>query len=141
MHAGGIVVIANGKTPGILERIFSGEEIGTLFVPGSRMAGKRRWLAFATTVRGQATINANAAAALLHRQASLLVSGVTACQGEFSAGQVIAVHDADGHTIGKGIAEHGSQQLSAMLSAGGPQRGVLVRRENFLVLSGKEPDV
>ena len=118
MHAGGMVVIANGKTPGILERIFQGDEVGTLFLPGSRMAGKRRWLAFATTVRGQVTINANAATALLHRQASLLVSGVTACQGEFSAGQVIAVHGPDGNIIGKGIAERGSQQLSAMLAAG-----------------------
>jgi glutamate 5-kinase len=141
MHAGGMVVIANGKTPGILERVFQGEEVGTLFVPSSRMAGKRRWLAFATTVRGEATINANAAKALLHRQASLLVSGVTACQGEFSAGQVIAVLDPDGHIIGKGISELGSQQLSAMLASGESRRGVLVRRENFLILPARETDV
>jgi len=65
-------------------------------LPGSRLAGKRRWLAFATTVRGQVTINTNAARALLHRQASLLISGVTASEGEFSAGQVIAVLDPEG---------------------------------------------
>lgn len=141
MQAGGMVVIANGKTPGILERIFQGEEVGTLFLPGSRMAGKRRWLAFATTVRGQATINANAANALLQRQASLLISGVTACQGEFSAGQVIAVLDPEGNIIGKGIAELGSQQLAAMLSSGAGRRGVLLRRENFLILSTMEPNV
>ncbi len=141
MQAGGMVVIANGKTPGILERVFQGEEVGTLFLPGSRMAGKRRWLAFATTVRGEATINTKAAEALLHRQASLLVSGVTACQGEFSAGQVIAVLDPEGNIIGKGIAELSSQQLAAALSSGESRRGVLVRRENFLILSAKEPDV
>jgi glutamate 5-kinase len=141
MQAGGMVVIANGKTPGILERVFQGEEVGTVFVPGSRMAGKRRWLAFATTVRGQATINVNAAKALLQRQASLLISGVTACEGEFSAGQVIAVHGPEGDIIGKGIAELSSQQLAAMLSSGESRRGVLVRRENFLILSAKEPDV
>ena len=141
MQAGGMVVIANGKAPGILERIFQGEEVGTLFLPGSRMAGKRRWLAFATTVRGEATINANAANALLQRQASLLISGVTACQGEFSAGQVIAVLDPEGNIIGKGIAELGSQQLAAMLSSGAGRRGVLVRRENFLILSTRETNV
>lgn len=139
MHAGGMVVIANGKAPSILEQVFRGDKVGTLFLPGSRMAGKRRWLAFATTVRGQAAINANAANALLHRQASLLVSGVTACSGEFSAGQVIAVADADGHIIGKGIAEFSSQQLSAMLTADGSRRGVLVRRENFLILEKAVP--
>ena len=141
MQAGGMVVIANGKTPGILERVFQGDEVGTLFLPGSRMAGKRRWLAFATTVRGEATINANAARALLQRQASLLISGVTACQGEFSSGQVIAVLDPEGNIIGKGIAELGSQQLAAMLSSGARQRGVLVRRENFLILTAREPNV
>jgi glutamate 5-kinase len=142
MHAGGLVVIANGKTPGILEGIFQGDEVGTIFLPGSRMAGKRRWLAFATTVRGLVTINANARIALLNRQASLLISGVTATQGEFSAGQVIAVLGPGGHTIGKGIAECGSQELSRLLNAGGTQRGILVRRENFLLLAkGESRDV
>jgi glutamate 5-kinase len=75
---------------------------------------------------------------LLHRQASLLISGVTACEGEFSAGQVIAVLDPEGNIIGKGIAEVGSQQLAAKLSSGEAKRGVLVRRENFLILIGKE---
>ena len=141
MQAGGMVVIANGRSPGILERVFQAEEVGTLFLPGSRMAGKRRWLAFATTVRGKACINANAAKALLHRQASLLISGVTTSEGEFSAGQVIAVHDPDGNIIGKGIAELGSQQLAAMISSGESKRGVLVRRENFLILAMKESNV
>jgi glutamate 5-kinase len=140
MHAGGMVVIANGKTRGILERILLGEPVGTLFLPGSRMAGKRRWLAFATTVRGHATINTDAAKALLHRQASLLISGVTGCEGEFTAGQVITVRDVNGNIIGKGIAEFSCQQLTEMLAADSPKRGILVRRENFLILSAKETE-
>jgi glutamate 5-kinase len=31
--SGGIAVIANGRTPGILDRLFGGEHVGTLFVP------------------------------------------------------------------------------------------------------------
>jgi glutamate 5-kinase len=141
MHAGGLVVIANGKTPGILERIFNGEAVGTLFLPGSRMAGKRRWLAFATTARAHVTINTNAKNALLNRQASLLISGVTGCKGEFSAGQVIAVLDTEGEIIGKGIAECSGQELLAMLSAGPVRRGILVRRENFLITRKEQLDV
>jgi glutamate 5-kinase len=138
MHAGGMVIIANGQTPGILHEIFSGGNVGTLFLPGSRMAGKKRWLAFATTERGRVCINSNAGKALLHGHASLLISGVTGCNGDFSSGQVISVIGADGETIGRGIAECGSQELSHMLSSSkGPPRGVLVRRENFLVLSEK----
>jgi glutamate 5-kinase len=139
MHAGGMVIIANGQTPGILNQIFSGENVGTMFLPGSRMAGKKRWLAFATTERGRVSINANAGKALLEGHASLLISGVTGCKGEFSSGQVISVVDAAGRAIGRGIAECGSQELFRMLSSNDrPLRGVLVRRENFIILSGKE---
>jgi len=136
MHSGGLVVIANGKTPGILEGVFRGDPTGTLFLPGSRMAGKRRWLAFATTVRGKVTINANAASAVQNRRASLLVSGVTSCEGRWSTGQVIAIHDAEGRSIGKGITEIDAHQLAVMLSSGsssGSPRGVLIRRENLLL--------
>jgi glutamate 5-kinase len=133
MHAGGLVVIANGKTPRILEEIFRAAPVGTLFLPGSRMAGKRRWLAFATTARGSVTINANAASAVRNGRASLLASGVTACDGRWSTGQVIAIHGADGRNMGKGIAEIDAHQLTAMLSSGAGPRGVLVRRENLLL--------
>jgi glutamate 5-kinase len=139
MHAGGIVIIANGQTRGILEQVFAGEMLGTLFLPGSRMAGKKRWLAFATTERGSVSINASAGKAVLHGHASLLISGVTGCNGEFSSGQVISVVDADGKVIGRGVAECGSQELSRILaSQNGPARGVLVRRENFLILEERE---
>jgi glutamate 5-kinase len=134
MHSGGLVVIANGKTSGILDKIFSGAAVGTLFLPGSRMAGKRRWLAFATTVRGKVTINANAAAAVQNRRASLLASGITSFSGRWSTGQVIAIQDEDSVDVGKGIAEMDSQQLSSILnSAAGSVRGVLIRRENLLL--------
>jgi glutamate 5-kinase len=35
-EAGGFAVVANGKTPHVLDRIFAGEEIGTLFLPAPR---------------------------------------------------------------------------------------------------------
>lgn len=139
MHAGGMVVIANGKTPEIVQQIFAGRDVGTLFLPGSRMAGKKRWLAFASMERGQISINANAVKAVLHGHASLLISGVTGAKGDFSSGQVISILDHEGKVIGRGLAECGSQELSRRLgSSNGQVRGVLVRRENFLILSGKE---
>ncbi|HQQ76526.1 MAG TPA: glutamate 5-kinase [Thermoanaerobaculia bacterium] len=35
-RAGGIAVIANGRTPGILDRLFGGDAVGTLFVPAAQ---------------------------------------------------------------------------------------------------------
>ena len=34
-RSGGIAVIANGRTPGILDRLFGGDHVGTVFVPQS----------------------------------------------------------------------------------------------------------
>src|ERR687885_793837 len=52
MRAGCVAVIANGRRPDTLARVFAGEEVGTAFVPTSRMAGKRRWITYAAGVRG-----------------------------------------------------------------------------------------
>jgi glutamate 5-kinase len=133
MKAGGLVVIANGKTPKIVEKVFHGEEHGTVFLPGTRIAGKKRWLAFASAVRGEVTINANAKSALTESHASLLISGVTALEGNFASGQVIAVKDAEGRSVGRGIAACGSQQLAGLLKGEGALKGLLIRRENFLL--------
>jgi glutamate 5-kinase len=35
-ETGGLAVVANGKTPHVLDRLFAGEEIGTLFLPARR---------------------------------------------------------------------------------------------------------
>src|SRR6185312_14550147 len=34
MHAGGMVIIANGQTRGVLEQVFAGDNVGTLFLRG-----------------------------------------------------------------------------------------------------------
>jgi len=133
MLAGGLTVIANGKTAGILGEIFAGKPLGTLFLPRSRMAGKRRWLAFASTVRGRVTINANACTALQSRHASLLLSGVTSVDGTFAAGEVVFVLDSGGQIVGRGIAEFDSGRLAALLEHSRPVKGTLIRRERFLL--------
>src|ERR1019366_10278268 len=64
MHAGGVAVIANGKKTGVLDLIFDGEPTGTVFLSKTRMAGKRRWIAYAAGVRGRVIVNAGAHDAL-----------------------------------------------------------------------------
>src|ERR1700734_4094465 len=41
LHAGKRVIIANGRTPRVLERIAAGEHVGTLFVPASKPVGEK----------------------------------------------------------------------------------------------------
>src|ERR1019366_3154367 len=91
MHAGGVAVIANGKKPDTLDRIFAGDAPGTVFLSKTktRMAGKRRWIAYAAGVRGRVVVNAGARDALTSGKASLLASGVVRVEGEFEAAEVV----------------------------------------------------
>ncbi|HYG79118.1 MAG TPA: glutamate 5-kinase, partial [Pyrinomonadaceae bacterium] len=94
MRAGGVAVIANGRRPDILAQIFAGEAVGTTFMSSSRMAGKRRWIAYAAGVRGRLVVNDGARRALLGGKASLLSSGVVRVEEQFEPQSVVAIADA-----------------------------------------------
>src|SRR5215213_8989591 len=94
MRAGGVAVIANGARADVLEQIFAGEAVGTTFMSSSRMAGKRRWIAYAAGVRGRLVVNDGARDALLGGKASLLSSGVVRVEEQFEPQSVVAITDA-----------------------------------------------
>ena len=73
---GGRVLIANGKIPYVIKKIFTGEEIGTMFLPQTEeLSDKKRWIGYATNIIGQIVVNDGAKKALL-AQKSLLPIGV-----------------------------------------------------------------
>src|SRR5207245_8210793 len=56
--AGESVIIANGTRPGVLDSIFAGEPVGTLFLPhGSSVPAWKRWLGFATRPKGRLVVD------------------------------------------------------------------------------------
>lgn len=139
MQAGGVAVIANGKTPEILDLVFAGEQIGTAFMSTSRMAGKRRWITYAAGVRGRVIVNEGAREAIMGGKASLLASGVVRVEQQFAPQDVVSIADADGHEFARGIVNCASEEAARLIEGTLPrqtgERGrVLVTRDN-LVLS------
>jgi len=146
MQAGGVAVIANGKRPDALARIFDGEPVGTVFLSKTRMAGKRRWIAFAAGVRGRVVVNAGARDALTGGKASLLASGVVRVEGEFEAAEVVSIVDAEGLEFARGISDYSRGDAECMIGNGskGPANGrangrasVLVKRDNIVLMDRK----
>ena len=115
MQAGGVAVIANGKKPDTLDRIFAGEPTGTVFLSKTRMAGKRRWIAYAAGVRGRVIVNAGAHDALTGGKASLLASGVIGVEGEFDAAEVVSIVDAEGLEFARGISDYSRGEAEGMI--------------------------
>ncbi len=142
MHAGGMAIIANGKDPKVVERIFSGDPIGTVFVSEKRMAGKRRWIAYAAGVRGRVVVNTGARDALTGGKASLLASGVVRVEGEFDAMEVVTILDSEGHEFARGISDFSRNDAESMIGnqpEAGKRRAngrasVLVKRDNIVLL-------
>ncbi len=115
--AGGAVLMANGSLDGILDRIFRGEAVGTLFLPqGDSMPAWKRWLGYTARPQGQFTIDDGAKRAILEQGKSLLPVGVRVVAGEFGKGSVIAICDAAGAEIGRGLSNYTS--IEAALVAG-----------------------
>lgn len=105
---GGKVLIANGKIPSVINRIFSGEDIGTMFLPSDKnLSGKKRWIGYATNIIGKIVVNQGAKEALLQEK-SLLPIGVVKVIEDFKKGDVISILDEDNHEIARGIVNYDS---------------------------------
>lgn len=138
MQAGGIAVIANGTTPAVLDQIFAGVQIGTTFMPASRMAGKRRWLAYAADVRGRVIVNEGARDAIIAGKASLLASGVVRVEQHFDQQDVVSIADCEGREIARGIINCASAEAAALVDETGKHQAgerarVLVTRDNMVL--------
>jgi len=115
--AGGAVIMANGSEDGILDRIFEGESVGTLFLPqGDSMPAWKRWLGYTARPKGQFSIDDGAKRAILEQGKSLLPVGVKIVSGEFGKGSVISICDYSGLEIGRGLSNYASTE--AVLVAG-----------------------
>ncbi len=108
--AGGCLIIADGREKNILRQIFSGEDAGTLFLPGNRVCSRKRWLKFFAKSAGKLFVDAGAEAALKKDGKSLLCAGMTGAEGSFKRGDCVEICGADGRNIGCGLVNFSSDE-------------------------------
>lgn len=129
-RAGVPLVIAPGRRFDVLPRILDGEDEGTLFLPQSgRLTARKRWIAFFQRVAGVLEIDDGAVRALRDSGKSLLAPGIRTVTGEFAAGDVVAIRDAEGREVARGIVRRGSAELR-----GARATGEAVHRDDLVVL-------
>jgi glutamate 5-kinase len=105
--AGESVIIANGNTPDILDAIFSGEDVGTLFLPhGGTLPAWKRWLGFTARPKGRLHLDQGARQAIEKQGRSLLAIGIVRVSGSFSKGDVVALSDPDGVEFARGLSNY-----------------------------------
>ena len=125
------LIIASGRKKQVLARVVNGEEEGTLFVPQPiRLQGRKRWIAFFHYPKGTLFVDAGARKALRESGKSLLPPGVTRCDGDFEAGEVVRICDLDGTEFARGIAGFTAGEIKGRKL----QRVEVVHRDNLVIL-------
>ena len=109
--SGASTVIAWGRERDVLLRLAKGEAIGTLLVaPTQKQQARKQWMADHLQLRGSITVDKGAVDKVRKEGKSLLPIGMTAVEGEFSRGEVIAILDPQGVEIARGLANYASAE-------------------------------
>jgi glutamate 5-kinase len=110
------VFIGDGQSCTLLPDLLQGTAEGTFFVPSELPLGARkRWLAFFSRPAGTLVLDAGATEAIRHKGGSLLAKGVTACEGDFQAGDTVALAAPDGTLVARGQVAYSQAELSGLL--------------------------
>ena len=105
-------LIVSGKVPFVLEKVFSGQDLGTWIMPEERAIPRRKyWLAYNLDPLGDVQVDAGARDALIMRGKSLLPIGIRRVHGCFEPGDLIRVLGPNGSQIGVGLTNFSSEDL------------------------------
>ncbi len=142
-RSGAATVIAWGREPGILGRIAAGDEVGTFFVPAREpIVARKRWLAGQLQSKGRLRLDAGAVRVLRQAGRSLLAVGVTAVEGDFQRGELVACIGPDGAEVAKGLVNYSAEESRKIM--GQPSERIeavlgyvdepeLIHRDNLVV--------
>ena len=115
---GGRVLIANGKIPYVISKIFDKEDIGTIFLPTKEnLPDKKRWIGYATNIRGQLIVNEGAKKAVLEQYSSLLPIGIINVINDFRQGEVVSICDENNVEFARGMVNYSSEECRKIVGA------------------------
>ncbi len=142
--SGASTVIAWGRESDVLLRLAAGEAIGSELVATTpKLAARKQWMVDHLQLRGAVVVDQGAVTKLRDEGKSLLPIGVIEVHGEFQRGDVIAVRDAAGAELARGLANYSSTETRLIarkpssqieLALGFVNESELIHRTN-LVLS------
>jgi len=142
--AGESVILANGTKDGILDAVFAGENVGTLFLPhGNVVPAWKRWLGYTARPKGKVVVDAGAQDAVRRKGKSLLPIGILRVTGSFRKGDVITLANAGGEEFARGLTNYSSEDASRICGLRSDQIGMVlgtqpyeevVHRDNLVVI-------
>lgn len=117
-------LIVPGREPGILDRAFAGDAVGTWVCPAKHHVSRRKyWLAYQSDPQGLIFVDAGASQALREGGKSLLPGGVCAVEGNFGPGTLVrvlakatdGVEAEDAKQLGVGLSNYNADDLRRIM--------------------------
>jgi glutamate 5-kinase len=115
-RSGAATIIACGREPDVLARLYAGEAIGTTLTSDrSSLGARKQWLADHVRLAGQLMLDSGAVHALTKDGKSLLPIGVVAVTGNFGRGEIVGCVAPDGREIARGLVNYGAQEAARIV--------------------------
>jgi len=109
---GAPMVILNGKKNGVLQALFEGAAVGTLFLPKpEKQDSRKHWIAYTVCSNGRVMVDDGAFEALMNKGKSLLPGGIARLEGSFKVGDCVTCVDRSGNAFARGLVKYSSADL------------------------------
>lgn len=109
---GGSSIIGPGREENILQRMLSGEMVGTFFMPSKeKIQSRKSWIKDVLKAKGKVTVDDGAKRALVNGGKSLLPSGIQFVDGHFGIGDAVEIFDTRKNKIAVGLVNYSSAQI------------------------------
>ena len=109
---GAPMVILNGKKNGVLQALFEGAAVGTLFLPKpEKQDSRKHWIAYTVCSNGRVMVDDGALEALMNKGKSLLPGGIARVEGSFKVGDCVTCIDRSGNAFARGLVKYSSADL------------------------------
>ena len=116
-RSGAATVVAAGAVDDVINKVMSGLDLGTYFLPDIEpLVARKRWLAGQLQVKGQLVLDAGAVKVLQRDGKSLLAVGVKEVIGQFERGELVSCINEGGIEVARGLVNYG--KMDAQLIAG-----------------------
>ena len=107
---GGSSFIGPGNKADILKDLFSGEMVGTFFLPSTEKS-RKHWIAYVLRPKGYFVLDEGASNAVVQRGKSLLPSGILEVQGHFGVGSPVQCRNKENKIIAAGLTNYSSEDI------------------------------
>jgi glutamate 5-kinase len=118
---GAFVAILDGKTPGQIEALLRGDDVGTLLAPDNvaeRLSSRAHWIAHTLRTVGTLIVDGGAKKAIQSHGKSLLPAGVLEVLGDFAEGDAIEIATMEGtEEVGfaRGLCRYSASQMRLIM--------------------------